>query len=98
MPFICNNSFTYVLRIIILDLSETTREKARGNNNGPSHVPSNRKEEIKSGTSGCGSFVVRYFQPATSVDRLHAYFYSGFTLTGIYKSIAPLMGSKQYLY
>ena len=24
------------------------REKARGNNNGPSHVPSKRKEEIKS--------------------------------------------------
>ena len=37
---------------------ETAREKARGNNNGPSHVPSKREEEIKSGTSGCGSFVV----------------------------------------
>ena len=55
--FICNNSFTYVLRIIILDVGETAREKAR-------------KEEIKSGTSGCGSFVVPYFQPATSIDRL----------------------------
>ena len=64
------NSFTYVLRIIIFDVSETAREKARGNSNGLSHVPSNRKEEIKSGTSGCGSFVVPYFQPATSVDRL----------------------------
>ena len=31
-----------------------------------------RKEEIKSGTSGCGSFVVPYFQPATSTtDHLH---------------------------
>ena len=30
------------------------------------YVPSKRKEEIKSGTSGCGSFVVSYFQPATS--------------------------------
>jgi len=29
-------------------VSETVREKARGNNNGPSHVPSKRKEEIKS--------------------------------------------------
>ena len=60
------------------------REKARGNNNGPSLVPSKRKEEIKSaksakrkeeiksGTSGCGSFVVPYFQPATCVD-LNAY-------------------------
>ena len=30
------------------------------------------KKEIKSGTSGCGSFVVPYFQPATSsTDRLY---------------------------
>ena len=29
--FICNNSFTCVLRIIILDVSERAREKARGN-------------------------------------------------------------------
>ena len=70
--FICNNSFTYVLRIIILDVSERAREKARGNKNGLSYVASKRKEEIKSGTSGCGSFVVPYFQPATSTtDRLH---------------------------
>ena len=44
-------------------LSETAREEARGNDNGPSHVASKRKEEIKSGNSGCGSFVVPYFQP-----------------------------------
>ena len=44
---------------------------ARGNNNGLSHVPSKRGEEIKSGTSGCGSFVVPYIQPATSTDLLH---------------------------
>ena len=75
MSFICNNSFTYVLRIIILEVSKTVQEKARGNNNGLSHVPSNRKEEIKSGTFGCGSFVVPYFQPATSIDRLHYYYY-----------------------
>ena len=48
-------------------------EKARGNSNDLSYVPSKRKEEIKSGTSGCGSFVVPYFQPATSTDRLHLY-------------------------
>ena len=47
------------------------RERKRGNNNGPSHVPSNRKEELKSGASGCGSFVVPYFQPAASTHRLH---------------------------
>ena len=49
--FICNNSFTYVLRIIILDVSETARRKATRNNNGLSHVPSKRKEGIKSGIS-----------------------------------------------
>ena len=74
--YICDNSFTYVLRFI-LDVSETVREKARGNND-ISHVPSDRKEEIKSGTSDCGSFVVPYFQPAASTDRLqekHSCFY-----------------------
>ena len=48
------------------------REKVNENNNDLSYVPSKRKEEIKSGTSGCGSFVVSYFQPATNTtDRLH---------------------------
>ena len=43
-----------------------------------SYVPSKRKEEIKSGTSGCGSFVVPYFQPATSTtDHLHLALRSG---------------------
>ena len=57
---------------VTISLSETEREKARGNNNDLfSYVPSKRKEEIKSGTSGCGSFVVPYFQPATSTDHLH---------------------------
>ena len=45
-------------------------ETATGNSNGLSHVPSKRKEEIKPGTSGCGSFVVPYFQPATSTNHL----------------------------
>ena len=30
-----------------------------------------RKERNKSGISGCGLFVVAYFQPATSIDLLH---------------------------
>ena len=33
-----------LLRIIILDVSERAREKARGNKNGLSYVPSKRKE------------------------------------------------------
>ena len=36
---------------------KSEREKARGKNNDLSYVRSKRKEEIKSGTSGCGSFV-----------------------------------------
>ena len=56
---------------VTISLSETEGEKARGENNGLSHVPSKIKEEIKSGTSGCGSFVP-YFQPATYIDHLHS--------------------------
>ena len=52
---------------------KSEQEKARGNNNGLLYVPSKRKKEIKSGISGCGSFVVPYFQPATSTDHLHVY-------------------------
>ena len=54
------------------DLDVTIRRRAwqklRGNDNSPSHVPPKRKEAIKSGISGCGSFVVPCFQPATSID------------------------------
>ena len=49
---------------VTIRLTDIAREKARGKNNGLSHVPSKGKEEIKSGTSGCGSFVVLYFHPA----------------------------------
>ena len=45
---------------------KTEREKARGKNNDLSHVPPKGKEGITSRTSGCHSFVVPYFQPATS--------------------------------
>ena len=56
---------------VAVELCERARENARRNNKDLSYVPSKRKEEIKPGTSGCGSFVVPYFQPATSTDRLH---------------------------
>ena len=68
----------YVLHVVILDVTkrcgETVPEKAKGNTNGLLHVPSKRKEQIKSGTSGCGSTVVAYFQPVTSIDSLHSFF------------------------
>ena len=62
------------------------REKARGNDNNLSYVPSERKEEIKSGTSGYGSFVVPYFQPPTSTtDCLHTHLqYTVVSLNGAY--------------
>ena len=59
---VCHSIFYICVTCCDLDvtvsLSETEREKARGNNNDLSYVPSKRKEEIKSGTSGCGLFVV----------------------------------------
>ena len=77
MLFMCNNSFTCVLCVITLDISETVQEKARGNNYSLSllcvHIKQKRRN--KSGTFGCGLFVVPYFQPATSIDRLHYYYY-----------------------
>ena len=60
---------------------ESERESARGNTNGLSQIPLEETKTNKqtnktkqNGTSGCGSFVVLYFQPATSIDRLHSYF------------------------
>ena len=46
-----------------------TQEKARDHTNCLSYIPSERKS--KTGISGCGSFVVAYFQPATSINHLH---------------------------
>ena len=77
--FVCVRQSIFYVRVTCCDLDVTTRrhykrerEKAREMNNDLSHAPSKRNEEIKSGTSGCGSFVVPYFQPATSTtDRLH---------------------------
>ena len=60
----CGRHSIYYVRVTCCDidvtkrLSEIAREKARGNDKGPSHVLSKRKEEIKSGNS------------ATSTDRL----------------------------
>ena len=76
--FVCVRQSIFYVCVTCCDLHVTMRrhykgerEMARGNNNDLSHVPSKRKEEIKSGTSGCGSFVFPYFQPATSTtDRL----------------------------
>ena len=45
-----------------------------------------RKEtKNKPGTSGCGSFVVAFFQPATFIDRLHVYKWVMFHIYFVYK-------------
>ena len=46
-----------------------TQEKARDHTNGLSYIPSEKKS--RTGISGCGSFVVYFFQPATSINHLH---------------------------
>ena len=76
--FVCVRHSIFYVCVTCCDLDVTMRRhykservKARGKNNDLSHVPSKGKEEIKSGTSGCGSFVVPYFQPASSTDHLH---------------------------
>ena len=72
-------SFTYVLRVVILDVTKRrgvkAREKARCNTNGLSQIPSKKEEEEKRGISGCGLFVVACFQPATSIDSLQILFH-----------------------
>ena len=47
---------------------ESARGKARGDNNCLSYTPLEKMN--KTGISGCGSFAVAYFQPATSINRL----------------------------
>ena len=71
--FVCVRHSIFYVCVTCCDLDVTMRrhdkeerEKAIGKNNDLSDVPSKRNEEIKSGTSGCGSFVVPYFQPAAS--------------------------------
>ena len=52
------------------DMMRECKREVRGNTNSVSQIPS-QKNEMKTGTSSCGSFVVPYFQPATSIDCLH---------------------------
>ena len=77
--FKCNNSFTYALRVIIWDVTdrrgESVRESERRYQRPLADTISKEQleeEEIKTGISGRGSFVVAYFQPTTSIDRLHS--------------------------
>ena len=63
-----------LLRIFYVDFDvpqrrrESARGTARGDTDCLSYIPSEKMN--KTGISGCGSFVVAYFQPATSINRL----------------------------
>ena len=79
-------SVTYALRVVILDVTkrrgERERERERERQYQRPLADTIRRTKTnkqtnktkQNGTSGCGSFVVLYFQPATSIDRLHSYF------------------------
>ena len=68
-------SLMYVLRVIILDITErhgeSAQEKARDDTNSLSEITSEKKRRNKTGITGCGLVVAGYVQPATSIDRLH---------------------------
>ena len=72
-------SLTYMCYVLLFWTSlkdvgrESERERERQYQRPLAHTIRKEKRK-KSGTSGCGSFVVLYFQPATSIDRLHSYF------------------------
>ena len=64
-----------MLRAVILDIARRHGERERKWKAIPTAsrmYHQKQKEDIKSETSGCGSFVVLYFQPATAIDCLHA--------------------------
>ena len=69
----CHLIVIILLHVIILDVTrrrgESAGEKARDDANCLLYVQLEKKN--KTGTSGCGLFVVAYFQPATSIDHLH---------------------------
>ena len=54
------------------------------------------KEKKKSGTSGCGSFVFPYFQPATSTtDRLQLHIYISCVCQTVVGSYVDLCGMEE---
>ena len=65
--FVCVRYSIFYVCVTCCDLDVTRRERAReGESEEQRPLACNiKRKEIKSGTSGCGSFVVPYFQPAT---------------------------------
>ena len=73
--FVCGRpSFTYVYVLLFwTSLKDVVRVSARESERQHQRPLADtiKKEKNKTGTSGCGSFVVPYFQPATFINRLH---------------------------
>ena len=63
----------YVLLLFWTSLKHRVREKATSPT--ASCTYHQKRNEIKTGISGCSSFVVAHFQPATSINRLHGCFW-----------------------
>ena len=66
------HSFTYVLRVVFGRHKKTWELRERERKREGIITASRRyHKKTHTRTSGCGSFVVNYFQPATYIDRLH---------------------------
>ena len=70
-------SVTYLLRVIILDVTKRRGESERTSERRHQRplvdtIVSEKKN--KTGISGCGSFVVAYSPPATSIERLQYHY------------------------
>ena len=65
----CDNSFTFYVDFDVTQRrDESARGTATGDSNCLSYIPLEKMN--KTGISGCGSFAVAYFQPATSINHL----------------------------
>ena len=73
--FNCNNSFTYVLHVLLfwIPLKDMKRAREKANTISTASCRYHQNRKNKTVIAGCGSFVVAYFQPATSTDYLHQY-------------------------
>ena len=54
-----------------------------------------KTEKNKTGISGCGWFLVHYFQLGTSIDRLRFYSFSIFTLTAMFSIAAEMLSCRK---
>ena len=65
-----NLLYMFYVLLFWMSLKEVVRERAKRQYQQPL-TDTIKKEKNKTEISGCGSFVVTYFQPATFINRLH---------------------------